>query len=121
MYKILPRSNGPVLGVEISGKLELSQEQELTARAEELIAGHDKISILVVLGDQLSISFEAATSDIKWMLTHMGHLRKVAIVADSKVLAALVAVDSLFAKVVGIEEMHYSTEEIETAWHWIES
>lgn len=121
MYKILPRSNGAVLGVEISGKLDITEENELTGRADKLIAEHDKISILVVLGDQVSVSFEAATSDIKWMLTHMGHLRKVAIVADSKVLAALVAVDSLFAKAVGIEEMHYSREEIETAWHWIET
>lgn len=121
MYKILPRSNGPILGVEISGKLDIGQENELTGKAEELIAEHEKISILVVLGDQVSVSFEAATSDIKWMLTHMRHLRKVAIVADSKVLAALVSVDALFAKAVGIEEMHYSTDEIETAWHWIES
>ncbi|WP_434052527.1 MAG: STAS/SEC14 domain-containing protein [Roseibium sp.] len=121
MYTILPRSNDAVLGVEISGKLDIGQEQELTAKAEQLIAEHDKISILVLLGDQPSVSFEAAMSDIKWILTHMRHLRKVAIVADSKLLAALVAVDSLFAKAVGIEEMHYSTDEIETAWHWIES
>lgn len=121
MYKILPRSNGPVLGVEISGKLDITQENELTDKAESLIAEHDKISILVVLGDQVSVSFEAAASDIKWMLTHMRHLRKVAIVADAKFLKALVSVDAFFAQAVGIEEMYYSTDEIETAWHWIES
>nr|WP_319386819.1 STAS/SEC14 domain-containing protein [uncultured Roseibium sp.] len=121
MYKILPRSNGAILGVEISGKLDIGQEKDLTAEAEKMIEEHDKISILVVLGDQVSVSFEAAASDIKWMLTHMRHLRKVAIVADSKFLQTLVSVDAFFAKAVGIEEMHYSTDEIETAWHWIES
>ena len=121
MYTILPRSNGPVLGVEVSGKIDIEQEKELIAKAEELIGTHDKISVLVVLGDHVGISFEAAVSDIKWVLTHMPHLRKVGIVTDSKLLAALVAVDATFAKMAGIQEQHFSRDEIETAWHWIES
>ncbi|WP_299471846.1 STAS/SEC14 domain-containing protein [uncultured Roseibium sp.] len=121
MYTILPRSNGPVLGVEITGKIGIEQEKKLIAAAEDLIEKHDKISVLIVLGDHAFMSIEAATADVKWALTHMAHLHKVAIVADSKLIAALVAIDATFAKLAGIHEMHFATDEIETAWHWIES
>ncbi len=121
MYTILPRSQGPVLGVEVTGKIDIEQEKELIKEAEERIEEHDKISVLVVLGEHVGISLEAAGTDIKWVLTHMPHLRKVAIVTDSKLLAALVAVDATFAKMVGIEEKHFDKNEIDIAWHWVES
>ncbi|MES0808149.1 STAS/SEC14 domain-containing protein [Roseibium sp. SCPC15] len=121
MFVILPRSQGPVLGVEISGKIDIDQERNLIDQAEQLIKEHDKISVLVVLGDHVGVSLEAAAADIKWILTHMVHLNKIAIVTDSKMLAALIAVDATFAKVAGIQEKHFDRDEIETAWHWIES
>lgn len=121
MYTILPRSRGAVLGVEVNGKIDLEQEQQLTAKAEELITSHDKISVLIVLGDHVGISMEAVVSDIKWILEHMKHLARFAIVTDSKLLAALVAVDATFAKMVSIQEKHFDKSEIETAWHWVES
>ncbi len=121
MYAILPRSQGPVLGIEISGKVDLEQEQALVARAEDLIREHGKISLLVVLGDHLGTSLEAAMADMKWTLANMKHLARIAIVSDSKLLAALVAVDATFAKLAGIEEKRFDKTEIDKAWHWIES
>jgi stage II sporulation SpoAA-like protein len=121
MYTILPRSQGPVLGVEVTGKITIDQERELIAKAEELIAAHEKISVIVVLGEHAGISMEAVVADIKWVLTHMKNLGKFAIVTDSKLLAALVAVDATFAKMVGISEKHFDRGEIDIAWHWIES
>ncbi len=121
MYTILPRSRDAVLGVEVTGTIDITQERELIAKAEELIAQHDKIAVLVVLGEHVGISFEAAKADIKWVLSNMKHLSKVAIVTDSKLLAALVAVDATFARMVGIAEKHFDRDDIETAWHWIES
>ncbi|MHA7773459.1 SpoIIAA family protein [Roseibium sp. M-1] len=121
MYMILPRSRGAVLGVEISGKIDITQEKELIAKAEELIEAHGKINVLAVLGNHAGVSFEAAAADIKWVLANMQHLNRIAIVTDSKLLAALIAVDAKFAKMVGIDEKHFDRNEIETAWHWIES
>ncbi|PVB60181.1 STAS/SEC14 domain-containing protein [Labrenzia sp. 011] len=121
MYTILPRSRGPVLGVEINGKVDIAQERALEAKAEELIREHGRISLLVVLGDHVGASFEAATADLKWMLANMKHLTKIAIVSDSKLLAALVAVDATFAKLASIEEKHFDRKDIETAWQWIGS
>lgn len=121
MYTILPRSRGAVLGVEITGKIELDHEQQLIAKAEELIEAHGKISVLVIIGDHAGVSFEAAAADIKWVLANMQHMNKVAIVTDSRLLATLVSVDATFARMVGIAEKHFDKAEIETAWHWVES
>ena len=121
MYTILPRSRDAVLGVEISGKITLDQEKDLIAKAEELIEAFGKINVLVVIGAHAGVSFEAAAADIKWVLANMQHLTKIAVVTDSKLLAALVAVDATFARMVGIKEQHFDHADIETAWHWIES
>ncbi|MEE4012643.1 STAS/SEC14 domain-containing protein [Roseibium sp. FZY0029] len=121
MYTILPRSQGAVLGVEISGKVDVDQEKSLIAKAEELIEEQGKISVLVVMGDHVGVSFEAAKEDIRWVLANMQHLNKIAIVTDSKLLAALVAIDATFAKMLGIQEKHFDRDEIDIAWHWVES
>lgn len=120
MYTILPRSHGAVLGVELSGKMDIAQEQALIAVAEEQIEKHGKISVLVVVGDDVGLSYDAAMADIKWVLANMQHLKKLAIVTDSNLLATLVAVDATFAKMVGIEEKHFDKRQIEAAWKWIE-
>ena len=120
MYKILPRSAGPVLGIEVSGKLDIDQERELIAKAEDLLKSHDKLSFLVVLGGHVGASFEAAAADIKWLLTHLNKISRLAIVTDSKLLAALIATDATFAKLMSIEEKHFDKDQIDAAWDWIE-
>jgi hypothetical protein len=121
MYTILPRSQGAILGIEISGKVEIDQEQALVAKADELIREHGKISLLVVLGEHVGTSFDAAMADMKWTLGNMKHLAKVAIVSDSRLLAALTAVDAAFARMAGIEEKHFDKADLDAAWTWIAS
>lgn len=119
MYEILPRSEGAVLGVKVSGKLNLEQEKELIAKADELVSTYGKASFLVVLGDHVGVSFEAAAADIKWILTHMSKIARVAVVTDSKLLATLVDLDATFAKMAGISEKHFATDQEDEAWDWI--
>jgi len=120
MYTILPRSKGAILGIEISRKVDIDQEQALVAKADDLIREHGGISLLVVLGEHVGTSFEAAMADMKWTLANMKHLSKLAIVSDSKLLAALVAVDATFARMAGIQEKHFDKADLDAAWSWIE-
>lgn len=121
MHTILPRSQGKVLGVKVSGKIGIEEERELIAAAERLLEAHEKGNFLIVLGDHVSGSLEAAAADIKWVLTHMSRIGKIAIVTDSKLLSALIAIDARFASLAGIEERHFSKDDLGTAWEWIES
>ena len=119
MIKELPESESPVLGFEVTGKVSLEMEKELIGRIEKEIEKHDKISVLVVLGEQASWGVKAGIEDLKWLLTHMKQVNKIAIVTESKVYKWLIALDSPFAKLVGIGEKHFEPSKIEDAWKWV--
>ncbi|MEX3007970.1 STAS/SEC14 domain-containing protein [Hoeflea sp. TYP-13] len=119
MYTVLPQSEGAVLGLEISGRIDIEQERALIAKAEAVIKEHDKIKLLVVVREGTSATFEATMADFKWISTHVKNLGKLAIVADSKVLGWLVAQDAKIAKHLGIGERHFTTDDMDAAWAWI--
>ncbi len=119
MIKPLPQSAGSVLGFEITGKVSAEEEKEWIAKIEQNIEQHGTLSILVVLDENAGWSIDAGIEDLKWILTHMKNLNKIAIVSTSKIWKWLVSIDSLFAPLVGIGEKHFDVSQIEDAWKWI--
>lgn len=119
MIKKLEESAGAVLGFEISGKITLEQEQETVATVENVLKDHDKVSLLVVLGEHADWGVKAGMEDLKWTLKHLKQINKVAIVSSSTVLKWLTTLDSPFAKMIGMEEKHF--EDLDQAWAWIKS
>jgi hypothetical protein len=119
MIKELPESEGPILGFEITGKVSLEEEKEWIEKFEKAIEEHGEVSALVVLGEQASWGIKAGIEDLKWILTHMKQLKKIAVVSESNVWKWLVALDSPFAKLVGISEKHFEPSSITDAWKWI--
>ncbi|XYK81533.1 MAG: STAS/SEC14 domain-containing protein [Labrenzia sp.] len=120
MYEILPRTSGSVLGIKITNTLSNDEEKELLSKADDIVSAYGKVSFLVVLGEHAGVSYEAATADIKWIMTHMTNIARIAIVTDSMLLAVLVDLDATFAKMAGIEEKHFDSSELDAAWDWIE-
>jgi len=119
MITKLPESEGHVLGVEITGKVTLDEEKQLLGIIDGLVAEHGKVSALVVLGEKAGWGIEAGIEDLKWIMTHMKRIDRIAIVSDSKVWKWLVNLDSPFAKLVGIGEKHFKPAELAEAWAWI--
>lgn len=120
MINILPSSEPAIFAVEISGKLTIEQENEMLNKIEEMLKYHDKVSVLVVLGEDASWSIKAGLKDLKWILSNLTKLNKIAVVGDSKTIKWLVEADAVFAKMIGIGEKAFSSEELEQAWQWIE-
>ena len=98
MIKELPESEGSRLGFEITGKVSLEEEKEWIKNIEKALEKHDQVSVLVVLGEQAGWGIESGIEDLKWIMTHMKQLNKIAIVSESAVWKWLVALDSPFAK-----------------------
>jgi len=119
MIKKLPRSKGAVLGFEITGKVTLEEENEWIAKFDKAIREHGKISVLIILGEEASWGVKAGIEDLKWVVTHMKKLQRLALVTDSNVWEWLIKMDSPFAKMVGIGEKHFKSSEIEKAWAWV--
>ena len=119
MIEKLPESEGSVLGVKIIGKVSLEMEKEWISKVEKVIEEHGKVRILVFLDEHARWGLKAGIEDLKWLLTHMKEIKKIAIVADSNFWKWYVALDSPFGKIVGIEEKYFKPTEIATAWKWL--
>jgi len=119
MINKLPESEGPVLGFEVTGKVSLDEENAWIKKIEKEIEQYGKVSVLVVLGEQASWGVEAGLKDLKWIMTHLKQVHKVAIVSESKVWKWLITLDSPFAKLVGISEKHFELSEMADAWKWV--
>ncbi|MGB3796059.1 MAG: STAS/SEC14 domain-containing protein [Alteraurantiacibacter sp.] len=119
MYTILPQSAEASVGIRISGKLTTEQERELIQKADAIVAEHGAINLLVELLDFEGATAEAVAKDLKWIAQNLNNLARLAVVADSKVLGWLIDADAVFAKLVGIEEKHFSRDEIAEAWAWL--
>ncbi len=119
MIAYLPESSPPFLGFEISGKITLDQEQDLIDYVNDQLRHHDKLSFLLVLNPDASWGVEAGLEDLKWLLSHLKRIHKVAIVSDSTALKWLVTLDRPFARLVGIQEEHFAIDEQEKAWNWL--
>ncbi|PQJ27788.1 STAS/SEC14 domain-containing protein [Rubritalea profundi] len=117
----LPSSEGRYLGYEVSGTIGPDQERLWIADIEAALEMHAKVCVLLVLDTGAGWGVRAGIDDIKWVLTHMNKLEKICVVADEKVWQWLVAIDSKFAKLVGIREKHFNTEELDQAWKWLKS
>ena len=119
MITELPQSEGSVLGIEIAGKVSVEEREKWIAIFDAALEEHEKISALFVLGEQASWGVEAGFDDIKWILTHLNRIHRIAFVTDSKTWQWLIAIDSPFAKMAGIGEKHFESSEIEAAWAFV--
>ena len=121
MIRELPQSEGANLAFEIMGKVTAEEEAAWLAKFDKHVEQYDKTSVLVILGENTSWGSKAGYEDIKWLITNFKKFDKLAIVTDSTVWKWLIAIDSPFAKLVGITEKHFEPAEAKEAWDWIMS
>ena len=119
MIKKLPESEGPFLGFEVTGKVSLEEEKEWIERVQSVVDEHGKVSVLVILDEKAGWGVKAGIEDLKWFMTHMKQINKIAVVSESSVWKWLVSLDGPFAKMVGIGEKHFELSKIKDAWSWI--
>ncbi|TLU65317.1 STAS/SEC14 domain-containing protein [Thalassotalea litorea] len=121
MVEELAQSEGKYFGVKLSGTVGIGEEQKWLKELDKRVMQYDNVSLLLQLDDGAGWGLKAGWQDIKWVFHNMKHIDKVAVVSDSKVWEWLVKVDALFAKVVNIDESHFTHEELEQAWTWLKS
>lgn len=119
MIEKLPESEGSALGVRITSKVSLEMEKEWISKVEKVIEEHGKVRMLVFLDEHAGWGLKAGIEDLKWVLTHMKEIEKIALVSDSNFWKWYVTLDSPFGKMVGIDEKYFKPAEISTAWEWL--
>ena len=121
MIKQLPESQGATIGLEVSGSIDIDQENHWISVLDKLIEEHGNINILVLLDGKIKMGVDVTYTDLKWTFRNLKSMNKLAIVSDSKVLGWLVTADSPFGKLAGIDEKHFETENLSDAWDWVKS
>jgi len=119
MIKELTESQGKVLAFEVTGKVTLEEERKWIEKFDTVLKEHQKVSVMIILGENASWGTKAGWEDIKWLIKHMKRFDKIAIVTDSIVWKWLITLDSQFAKLVGIGEKHFESAEAKKALEWV--
>lgn len=120
MIRELAQSNGATLAFEIIGKVTLEEQQAWIKKFDECIEQHEKISVMIILGETTKIGdFSVTYEDIKWMIKQFKKFNKIAVISDSAFWKFLITIDSYFAKFVGINEKHFEPTEARSAWEWV--
>lgn len=120
MIQALETNSPAILAFRIADQVSLAEEDEMLAKIDASVKLHSKISILVVLEAGAGWGVRAGLQDLKWLISNLDHLNKLAIVSDNKTLNWLVEADSTFAKLVDIGEKAFATSQMDDAWKWIQ-
>ena len=119
MIKELAESQGSILAFEVIGKVTLEEEKSWLKKFDKVLEEHDKVSVMLILGENASWGTKAGFQDIKWIISNMKRFDKIAIVTDSIVWKWLITLDSQFAKLVGIGERHFESSQAKEALAWV--
>ena len=119
MITLLPQGEGATIGIQVNGRIDKAEEEKWIVIFDKLIKEHQTINVLVLLNGKIDIGIDVAYEDLKWTMDHMSNMNKLAFVSSSRVLKWLVAIDSPFAKLVGIDEKYFTSDELQDAWDWV--
>jgi hypothetical protein len=120
MIELLEQSHDNRLAFRISGKVSKEEEKEWIKRFENIIERYGKFRVMVILDESAKWGIEAGIDDLKFAISHVKNFEKLAIISTSKVMKTLVAIDAFFASFMNIGEKHFTPDQTDEAWHWLE-
>lgn len=119
MIKLLSKSEGATIGIQVGVKIDKAEEEKWIVIFDKLLEEHRTINVLVLLDGEIKVGLDVVYEDLMWTLHHISNINKLGFVSSSRVLKWLVAIDSPFAKLVGIDEKYFTSDELQDAWDWV--
>ena len=119
MIEFLPQSEGNAVGIKVSGTLTHEDYQEMIPKLESLLKQHDKINMLVQLGDPAfdHMELRALWDDARFGLPHRNDFEKFAIVGDlPKWMGWGTKVGAWFTSA---EIKEFDKDNASDAWQWV--
>ncbi len=124
MFAVLDGSRGNVLGVEISQGYTMDDIEQFKKAFEGVLAqGNDRVNLLCKI-DELEITaseFKAFVEDARYALKHIGQLRHIAVVGDSKIQEIMIKADNMLlgSKEKERIEKYFNVADIDQAWAFV--
>lgn len=121
MIEDIPFEDERILGIRISGKVDLMDLLPVIGRVDSLLQGDAPLRGYVEIGDFDGVSLAALARDIKYAVTHFRALAKrferVAIVTDNAWIRRMAKFESLF--IPGLEERVFAAADVVEAQAWV--
>jgi hypothetical protein len=120
MIKVMPESQGNVIGLKFSGKI-TTREYEATVipRLEAVLKEHSKVRLMYVVEEGFQGAEAGAVwDDTKLGVKHRNDFDKLALVGGAKWMEWLT---KLCAKLISGETKTFPLEQIQEAWAWLKS
>ncbi|NET56921.1 MAG: STAS/SEC14 domain-containing protein [Symploca sp. SIO2E6] len=119
MISFIPIEQGNIIGLEIDGKIETSDIEQIIGLVEERLKSYKPLRFYVQVKSLKGISVEAFWEDLKFGLQHLKYFERKAVVCEVSWLMKMAAASSkLFPS---IETKCFSWSEQEQAMEWIKN
>ena len=117
MIEQLPRSSGPILGFQLSGRLHDLDYQKFVPVIDAAIAEYGKVRLLSLFHDFKGWDAHALWDDIKFSSTHCRKVERIALVGDKRWEHWMAAICKPFTEGT---IRYFDVSETEAAWAWLE-
>ena len=115
MHKILPETNGSLVALRLSGKLDKTDYQMIVPLLESRIAQHQKISLFWEMSDFEGWTPAGLWADTKFDVKHANDFTRIALVGEKKWHDWMA---SLMKPFTSAEVRYFDVTERETALAW---
>ncbi len=105
-----------LMWIEVDGRVTRREYGRLEEAMKTQIAEENRVSYLVRLRKLEGLEAGALWEDLRFGLTNLGHIERVAVVADERWAAWLSRLSGLL---MPGRVRHFSPEEEDQAWHWL--
>ena len=119
MIKILPESQGSIIGLKIEGRLNHEAYRAVVPFLEERIRQYGMIRLLLDLKGFEGWRLKAAIDDMFFSLKHRKHIERIALVLEKESDRWASMIDRPFTRGVIGKEKCFRGRQIGEAWDWI--
>jgi len=117
MIKKLEKSNGPVLGFEVTGKLHDEDYKQFVPAMETILTAEGRVRLFVQFQDFHGWDVHAAWDDFKFGLKHYADFERIAMVGDRKWERWMAGFCKPFTKA---EVKYFDSSQVDAAWKWLQ-
>lgn len=109
---MLPETGGQTVALRVHGTMSEADVEAVSDLLARRTFGGRRANLLVEIAEGAGFSgARAIWADVELACKHAGALGRIAIVSDSKWMAAFVALDRPFARLFGVQERFFRVQE----------
>jgi hypothetical protein len=118
MLTLMPSRDVHTIAVEVNGKVTKEDMEKLDKVIQEKFKDQGKFNVYAMVYDFDGASFGAVAREVKIDVKRWSQYAKMAVLSEEKKLRAMTEASGLMP---GIKTKHFSLNEMEEAWEWIQS